>query len=122
MNASVDGLRVLVVEDEAMIAMLIEDMLLGMGCTMLGPAADTARALSIIEDHQFDVAVLDVNLGGERTTSIAASLRAKNVPFVFATGYGTSGIDEEFRDKPILTKPFRDADLQRALDSVISTT
>ncbi len=120
MNASVDGLRVLVVEDEAMIAMLIEDMLLGMGCTMLGPATDTARALSIIEDDQFDVAVLDVNLAGERTTSIATALRAKNIPFVFATGYGTSGIDEEFRDWPILIKPFRDADLKRVLE--ISTT
>jgi len=109
------GLRVLVIEDEAMIAMLIEDMLLELGCTMLGPAPDAAQAFRMIQELQFDVAILDVNLAGERTMPVAEKLRAKGVPFIFATGYGASGIIAEFKDRTILTKPFRGSDLQDAL-------
>ena len=120
MTAALEGLRVLVVEDEAMIAMLIEDMLTDFGCAMLGPAADMTRALAMIEEARFDLAILDVNLGGERTMSIAGVLRSKGIPFVFATGYGVSGINDEFKDQPVLTKPFKDADLRAALRSSIA--
>jgi CheY-like chemotaxis protein len=113
------GLRVLVIEDEAMIAMLIEDMLLELGCTMLGPAADVAQAFSMIQELHFDVAILDVNLSGERTMPVAEKLRAKGVPFIFATGYGASGIDAEFKDRAVLTKPFRNGDLQDALRTLV---
>jgi CheY-like chemotaxis protein len=119
MNGALKGLRVLVVEDEAMIAMLIEDMLIELGCAMLGPASDTMRALAMIENVPFDIAILDVNLGGERTTPIAATLRSKGIPFVFATGYGASGIHEEFKNQLTLTKPFRHTDLQAALCSLL---
>ena len=119
MKAMLEGLRVLVVEDEAMIAMLIEDMLIDFGCAILGPAADTTQALAIIEEARFDVAILDVNLSGERTVSIAETLRSKGIPFVFATGYGISGIHDEFKGQPILTKPFKDAELRAALRSLI---
>jgi CheY-like chemotaxis protein len=114
-----NALRVLVIEDEAMIAMLIEDMLAELGCAMLGPAADTARAFAMIEEAKFDAAILDVNLGGERTMPVAAILKSKGIPFVFATGYGASGIDAEFDDRPVLTKPFRNADLEAALRSLL---
>lgn len=113
------GLRVLVIEDEAMIAMLIEDMLLELGCAILGPAADTARALAMIEESNFDAAILDVNLGGHWTTPVAAILKTKGIPFIFATGYGASGIDEEFNDRLVLTKPFRNADLEAALRTLL---
>lgn len=111
--------RVLVIEDEAMIAMLIEDMLTELGCAMLGPAADAARALAMIEEANLDAAILDVNLGGERTTPVAATLKSKGIPFIFATGYGASGIDAEFIDQLVLTKPFRKADLEAALRSLL---
>lgn len=120
MTASLSGLRVLVVEDEAMIAMLIEDMLADLGCVMLGPAADPADALALIDEAAIDAAILDVNLGGARTMSIAGTLRARDIPFLFATGYGTSGIDEAFKDQPVLTKPFRDAELRNALHGLMT--
>lgn len=121
MKGVLEGLRVLVVEDEAMIAMLIEDMLIDFGCTMLGPAADTTRAVAMIEEVPFDIAILDVNLGGERTMCLARILRSKAIPFVFATGYGTAGIHDEFKDQPVLTKPFREAELRSALRSLFAT-
>jgi len=119
LRGTLEGLRVLLVEDEAMIAMLIEDMLIELGCAMLGPASDTALAHAMIEKVPFDVAILDVNLGGERTMPIAATLRSKGIPFVFATGYGPSGIHEEFKGQLVLTKPFRTTDLQAALRSLV---
>jgi CheY-like chemotaxis protein len=118
-ETNIPELRVLVVEDEALIAMLVEDMLLGLGCTMLGPAADTVAALSMVQELEYDVAILDVNLGGERTTPVAEELHARGVPFIFATGYGASGIDARFKDRPVLTKPFRDADLASALRALV---
>lgn len=115
MTGPLKGLRVLVIEDEAVIAMLIEDMLANFGCTMLGPASDIETALAIAQEHPVDVAILDVNLGGEKTMPVAATLRAKGIPFVFSTGYGVSGIDEEFKSQIVLTKPFRQTDLETAL-------
>lgn len=111
--------RVLVIEDEAMIAMLIEDMLTELGCAMLGPAADAPRAVAMIEQANFDAAILDVNLAGHRTMPVAAILQSKGIPFIFATGYGASGIDAEFSDRPVLTKPFRQAELEAALRSLL---
>lgn len=110
--------RILVVEDEAMIAMLIEDMLSDLGCATVGPACSAERALELIETEQFEAAVVDVNLGGERTTSIAEALNSKGIPFLFATGYGPSGIAQQFSERPVLTKPFRQNELQRALESL----
>lgn len=121
MKESLEGLKVLVVEDEAMIAMLIEDMLLEFGCSMVGPASDIEQAFAVIAESNFDVAVLDVNLAGERTMPLAAALREKSIPFVFATGYGASGIGEDFKDRPFLTKPFRETDLRAALRNLIDS-
>jgi DNA-binding response OmpR family regulator len=113
-----EGLRVLVIEDEAMIAMLIEDMLIELGCAIRGPAANVAGAMAIIAKGDFDAAVLDVNLGGERTMPIAAQLKIRGIPFVFATGYGASGIDKEFSEHIVLSKPFRCMDLEAALNQL----
>ena len=113
------GLRVLVVEDEAMIAMLIEDMLTELGCTIVGPASSTRQAFAAIERETCEAAILDVNLNGERTLPVAEELRARKLPFLFATGYGAPGIEGGFREQATLTKPFTQSDLESALRQIL---
>jgi CheY-like chemotaxis protein len=107
--------KVLVVEDEMMIAMLIEDMLDEFGCRLVGPATSVPRALDLIGKEQVDVAVLDLNLDGHDTYAIADALQQKNIPFIFATGYGSAGVRAEYATRPILQKPFQAKDLEFAL-------
>jgi CheY-like chemotaxis protein len=106
---------VLVVEDEMMIAMLIEDMLDEFGCKLVGPATTVPRALDIIGKEQVEIAVLDLNLDGQDTYAIADALQLKNVPFIFATGYGSTGLRQEYGNRPVLQKPFQARDLESAL-------
>lgn len=112
------GLRVLVVEDEAAISLLLEDMLLELGCEVVGPVGRLAAALEAVATPDFDVAVLDVNLAGQPIYPVAEALAARSLPFVFSTGYGAGGLDERFRDRPVLQKPFSQQDLQRILRAV----
>jgi CheY-like chemotaxis protein len=107
--------KVLVVEDEMMIAMLIEDMLDEFGCKLVGPATNVPRALDLIGKEQVEIAVLDLNLDGQDTYAIADALQQKNVPFIFATGYGLTGLRPEYGDRPVLQKPFQTKDLEVAL-------
>jgi CheY-like chemotaxis protein len=109
------GLRVLVVEDENMVALLVEDMLEGLGCEIMGSAGSVAAALRLLTDLTPDFALLDVNLAGERVFPVAAALAERKVPFAFATGYGIGGLPEEFRDRPAIGKPFQ---LQQLVDVV----
>jgi CheY-like chemotaxis protein len=103
-----DGLRILVVEDEAMVALMIEDMLEVLGCTVVGIAASVSEGLAFTGDDALDLdgAVLDVNLAGEKVFPVAERLRSRGVPFVFSTGYGTAAITSEFARTPILAKPY----------------
>lgn len=109
------GLRVLVVEDEMMVSMLIEDMLTDLGCIVVGPAARLDEAIALTESDQIDCAVLDVNLGGQPIFPLADILRAKGAPFAFATGYGDAGLRDVDKGSPVLQKPFRETDLARIL-------
>ena len=109
------GCRVLVVEDEAAISMLLEDMLLDFGCEIVGPAARLASALDMVRAGGFDLAILDVNLAGEPIYPVAEALSERNLPFVFSTGYGSAGIKEPFRGRPVVQKPFSQQDLKRTL-------
>lgn len=109
------GLRVLVVEDEMMVSMLIEDMLSDLGCVVIGPAARLDEAIALAESTPIDCAVLDVNLGGQPIFPLADILRAKGAPFAFATGYGDAGLRDVDRGSPVLQKPFRESDLARIL-------
>ena len=113
-----NGFRIHVVEDEAMIAMLIEDMLSDLGCVPVGPAHTAERALHLIQSEQFDGAILDVNLGGQLTTPVAEALDHKGIPFFFATGYGPAGIAARFNQRLVLTKPFQQSELERALKTL----
>ena len=109
------GLRVLVVEDEAAISLLLEDMLLDFGCEVIGPVARLAMALDKVDREAVDLAILDVNVAGEAIYPVAESLQKKGVPFVFSTGYGSAGIKDAFRDRPVLQKPFAQHDLKQML-------
>ena len=110
-----NGLRVLVVEDEAAISMLLEDMLMDFGCAIVGPAARLNVALEMAEREAYDIAILDVNLAGEPIYPVAEALTERNLPFVFSTGYGSAGIKEPFRGRPVVQKPFSQQDLKRTL-------
>lgn len=113
------GTRVLVVEDEMLVAMMIEDMLEEFGCTVVGPASRVAAAFDLIETEEIDGAVLDVNLGGERVFPVAEALRTRRIPFVFATGYNVNGLQPDFADSPAIQKPFRSDQFRRVLTSAL---
>jgi len=111
-------LRVLIVEDEMLVAMNIEDMLLDLGHEVAGLASRLEPALALAAEGQFDIAMLDVNLAGQQSFPVAAILARRGIPFLFATGYGTKGVAEEYRSYPVLQKPFRANDLDQALRGI----
>ena len=98
--------RVLVVEDEASISILIEDMLVDFGTEIVGPAARIEEALRLADEEELDLAILDINLSGQATYPVAEVLGARGIPFVFATGYNTAAVPDQFRNSPTLQKPF----------------
>jgi CheY-like chemotaxis protein len=118
--SKLNGLRVLIVEDEALIAMMAEDMIDGLGCVVAGLAATVGDAQVALAKLDFDVAVLDVNLNGVTSMGLATELKQRGRPFAFTTGYGAEGIDAEHRDMPVLTKPYSIADLESALRTCAS--
>jgi CheY-like chemotaxis protein len=119
---TLSSLKVLVVEDEALVSMLVEDMLTDLGCAIVGPAAEIEEALKLAGSADIDAALLDVNLGGRPIFPVADALKARGVPFAFASGYGEAGLTEDHRGATVLQKPFREADLRRVLESLVSQT
>jgi CheY-like chemotaxis protein len=114
-DGDLNGLRILVVEDEAAISLLLEDMLLDFGCEVIGPAARLSAALDAVARETVDLAILDVNVAGEPIYPVAEALAQRSIPFVFSTGYGSAGIRDAFRDRPVLQKPFAQHDLKQKL-------
>ncbi|HJT07627.1 MAG TPA: response regulator [Stellaceae bacterium] len=117
---TLQGLRVLVVEDEALIAMMLEDMLAGLGCVVVGPIARLAPAVSAAHQHELDCALLDVNLNGEAVLPVADALEQRRIPFLFVTGYGAVGADQRFAERPLVRKPFKRDEIAQALARLIS--
>jgi CheY-like chemotaxis protein len=113
------GKRILVVEDELMIRMLLEDMLGELGYTIAAEAARIDEALQAAKNADFDVAILDVNLNGEPISPVADALVARGMPFVFATGYGEQGLPETYRGRPTLKKPFQLDGLKQMLEKAL---
>jgi CheY-like chemotaxis protein len=113
--SELSGLRLLLVEDESHVAMLIEDMLADMGCDVVASPARVSEALRMIEALDIDAAVLDVNVAGEKVFPVAEKLRERAIPFVFATGYGADGVREDLRTHPVIPKPFPQSQLEKAL-------
>ena len=118
-KVSLRGVRVLIVEDEMMVSILLEDMLSDIGCSPVGPATRIERALKLIENAGFDVAILDVNLNGDETYPIADALAARAIPFVFASGYSAGRLRKEYRSTLSLQKPFQQQELERTLAAAL---
>lgn len=114
-DADLSGRRILVVEDEMLVAMLMEDILAELGCTVVGPAARVAEALPLAENQTLDCAFLDVNVAGERVFPVAAALAARAVPFVFVSGYGEEALEPPFAGRPALKKPFPPSEIETVL-------
>jgi CheY-like chemotaxis protein len=109
------NLRVIIIEDEALVVMLLEDMLTQIGCQVVGLASHLDKAVELAGSADADLAILDVNLDGQQAYPVAERLAARGLPFVFATGYGRHGMQHGFGDRPALQKPFRLEDLRRVI-------
>jgi CheY-like chemotaxis protein len=107
--------RVLVVEDEMTVAMLIEDMVGELAYEVAAVVPRLEDAMRLLDSDSFDLAMLDVHLNGKTVFPFAAALEERDIPFLFATAYGPRGIPEEFRDRVVLQKPFGPVELRRAL-------
>jgi len=119
MNNLVSARRVLVVEDEVMVAWAVEDMLTGLGYTVVGPAARVDQALSLIENGSVDAAVLDINLNGEKSYPVADALIARGVPFIFSTGYNKTSVHTGYLGYTTLQKPLDGSILEKALAELL---
>ncbi|MBI5129743.1 MAG: response regulator [Rhodopseudomonas palustris] len=110
---------VFLVEDEAMIRMMVVDMLEELGFTVAAETGEINEAVKLAGSTEFDIAILDVNVNGKVISPVAEVLKARNRPFIFATGYGTQGVPEDYRDRPALQKPFQLESLKQALDTTL---
>jgi CheY-like chemotaxis protein len=116
MTEALKGRRVLVVEDESLVAMLLETILEDMGCTPIGPISNVPEGAATARDEpDLDCALLDVNVAGQQVFPVADALKTRGVPFVFSTGYGEGGLPEEWRGHPTIQKPFTEATVRDAL-------
>lgn len=121
-QASLQGLRMLVVEDEALIAMLVEDMLTDLGCVVVDIAGTVEDGLRLATPGKatIDAAILDVNIGGEKVFPVADALTELGVPFIFATGYGTAGLAPRYASHAVVAKPFRRHALEHLLAEALT--
>lgn len=106
MTDILSGRSILVVEDEMLVLMSIETILEDLGCTTIESSSTVTGALDLLEKTSFDVAILDLNLGGESSYPIADALIEAGIPFAFSTGYGHHGERMDLADRPVLRKPY----------------
>jgi DNA-binding NarL/FixJ family response regulator len=116
---TLEGIRVLLVEDEALLSMMLEEFLEEFGCTVVATAARLDDAMAKATVFAGDVGMLDINLAGEMSYPVAQLLQSRKIPFLFATGYGTDGLPDDLKDATVLSKPFRAVQLYRALRLVV---
>lgn len=114
------GRKAFVVEDEAGVALLIEDMLSELGCEVVASAAHLDQACAVAADVDCDFAILDINLNGRQVFPAAAILKQRAIPFLFSSGYGAAILPPEFQGQPTLAKPFMIEDLQQRLLALLS--
>jgi CheY-like chemotaxis protein len=114
------GGSVFLVEDEVMIRMMVADMLEELGYSVAAEAGEIGEAMKLAQSADFDLAILDVNVNGKMISPVADLIRARQRPFIFATGYGSSGLPEEYRDRPALQKPFQIETLAKAIASALT--
>ena len=117
-NNGLANRRILVVEDEVLIAMQIEEILLDLGCVVVGAVGRLDAALELAADQALDAAILDVNILGGLVYPVAERLSARGIPFMLASGYSNWALPEPLRDLPRLMKPFRRRDLENGVRSL----
>jgi CheY-like chemotaxis protein len=115
----VHRLSVMLVEDETLIRMMIAGMIDELGHTVVAEAANIGDALKLARTAGFQIAILDINVGGDRIDPVAEIINERRLPFVFASGYGAAGMPEGFRDRPVLQKPFLIERLQQAMETAL---
>jgi DNA-binding response OmpR family regulator len=115
------GYSVVLVEDEAMIRMMVADMLQELGYRVAGEAGRIEEAIGLVQRTDFDLAIIDVNLDGEPIFPVAEAIKARNRPFIFVTGYNTSDLPDEYRDRPSLQKPFRIETLGKLVEAALTS-
>jgi CheY-like chemotaxis protein len=113
------NLRILVIEDEGIVAMLLEDMLADLGHEVVASASNIERAKTLVDEAEVDLAIVDVNLNGHHTYPLADTLTERGIPFIFATGYGNAGLKTEWQEAKVLQKPFTERDLATVIDETI---
>jgi DNA-binding response OmpR family regulator len=111
--------NVFLVEDEVMIRMMVADMLEELGFRIAAEAGEIGEAIRLVQSTDFDIAILDVNVNGKVISPVADLIKARKRPFIFATGYGSSGLPEEYRDRPALQKPFQLETLGKMIDTAL---
>ena len=116
------GGSVFLVEDEVMIRMMVADMLGELGYSIAAEAGEINEAIKLAQSAEFDLAILDVNVNGKVISPVADLIAARNRPFIFATGYGSSGLPAEYRDRPALQKPFQIETLARMINHALNST
>jgi CheY-like chemotaxis protein len=115
-----EGVRILLVEDESLVAMLVEDMLADLGCEVTASADNIDVAIDKARKGGFECALLDVNLRGREVFPVAEILSEQGVPFAFLSGYGRAGLPEKFRTTPVAAKPFQTEELAAALSAALA--
>lgn len=110
--------RVLIVEDEVLVAMLVEELLERLGFEVAAVSSRLEEALELARTIEIDFAMLDINLNGRQSFPVAEALRARGVPFIFATGYGERALAGDFDQVPVVQKPFSRKDLNAALEKL----
>jgi CheY-like chemotaxis protein len=115
------GGSVFLVEDEVMIRMMVADMLEELGYSVAAETGEINEAIRLAQCTEFDLAILDVNVNGRVISPVAELIKARNRPFIFATGYGSSGLPEEYRDRPAIQKPFQIETLARMIENTLKS-
>ncbi len=113
------GKRILVIEDEPVVAIALQDMLESLGYEVVGPALRLAAAHTLAETEPLDAAILDVNMGDGDSYEVARFLRSRGVPYIFATGYGRAGLEPGHEDVEVLQKPYHEGQIAHALEAVL---
>lgn len=117
---SLAGKRILLVEDSPVIAPFTCDILADLGCTVIGPAPNMAAARETVEAHEFEAALMDVRIRGDRSFAICEMLDARGIPFVFTSGYADWQLPTKWQDRPRLQKPYTLEQVREALEGVLS--
>lgn len=103
--SDLSGLKILVAEDETILSLMMEDLLLEAGATVVGPAPSVGKAMKLLHSEPLDGAVLDFNLGGEMIVPVADTLTSRGIPFVIVTGYGSARVSVHYPHAAVLSKP-----------------